>query len=500
MRELARPGRYAMFLRKSREDVEAEREGAFETLAKHEAVLTRLADDMGIEVAHVYRELVSGASLDDRDVAQAMLEDVRSGRWDGIVAFDLQRVTRGDMVDQGTVMRALAFTDTPVITPQKVYDLRDELDGSFAEMEMLFGRMELARITRRMTAGKEEAVRQGQYIGSLAPYGWDKAVVGRKKTLVPNADNDRMVSWYERIADGEATPRGIADEMNEMGIPTPRGKTWDRSLVIRIIQNPVNKGYVRWNQRKTVTVLDADMHKAKRRQKAPVVLARGLHDGTVSDELWQRANDAISGRNANPVPIAHELKDPLAGLLVCRHCGRSMRRVRNSRYTTEYYAHPDVNRRECWARGAKVETVVELLVESLTEAAEDAVVEGEIMSKASATPQLERDLKAERGSIETLFRLVEKGMITDEEFAERRELSRRRAEAIESKLAESRRSDRNAARAGERKADLKRAIAELSGYKGRAKEVNAFLKSIIDRVEYERNPQTGIIHLGVFFK
>lgn len=78
-----------MFLRKSREDVEAEREGAFETLAKHEAVLTRLADDMGIEVAHVYRELVSGASLDDRDVAQAMLEDVRSGRWDGIVAFDL---------------------------------------------------------------------------------------------------------------------------------------------------------------------------------------------------------------------------------------------------------------------------------------------------------------------------------------------------------------------------------------------------------------------------
>lgn len=396
MRTLVKPGRYAMFLRKSREDVEAEREGEFETLAKHEAVLARLAQGMGLHVEHVYRELVSGASLDDRRVATAMLEDVREGRWDGVLAFDLQRVTRGDMVDQGTVMRVFAFTDTPVITPAKVHDLRDELDGGFAEMEMWFGRMELARITKRMTAGKEEAVRQGQYIGSLAPYGWDKAVVGRKKTLVPNGDNARMVSWYERIADGSATPRGIADEMNELGIPTPRGKVWDRSLVVRIIKNPVNKGYVRWNQRKTVAVLDGDMRKSKRRQKAPVVLARGLHEGTVSDELWQRVNDAITGRNSNPVPVSHVLKDPLAGLIVCRHCGRSMRRVRNSRYEAEYYSHPDVNRRECWARGAKIDMVVDLLVESLADAAEDVELRESEAPKASATPQLERDLESER--------------------------------------------------------------------------------------------------------
>lgn len=91
-------------------------------------------------------------------------------------------------------------------------------------------------------------------------------------------------------------------------------------------------------------------------------------------------------------------------------------------------------------------------------------------------------------------------MITDEEFAERRELSRRRAAAIEEKLAESRKSDHDAGRAEERKADLKRAIAGLRDYKGRAAEVNAFLKSVLARVEYERDPQTGIIHLGVFFK
>lgn len=500
MRELVKPGRYAMFLRKSREDIEAERSGKFETLAKHEAVLNRLADDMGLSVAHVYRELASGASLVDREQAMEMLSDVRSGAYDGVLAFDLQRITRGDMIDQGSIQRVFALTDTPIITPAKVYDMRDELDGNFVELEMLFGRMELARITKRMTAGKEEAVRQGQYIGSIAPFGWDKVQDGRMKTLAPNGDNPRMVSWYERIADDEATPREIADEMNELGIPSPRGKMWDRSLVLHIIQNPVNKGYVRWNQRKTVTSLDGELGKVKRRQPTEPVVAKGLHEGTVSEELWQRANDVISSRANHKTPKKYELKDPLASLLVCKCCGRSMLRAYNSNSPTEYYVHSRVNRRCCWQHGSKIGDVVDLLVEALEEAAEDIELCGEPERGTSSTPQLEKDLQAERGSVETLFRLVERGIITDDEFAERKRLSDKRLEAIEAKLSASKRADREAAGARITSAALKEAVASLRDYKGRAQQVNDCLKALVSRIEYEKDPETGKIHLGVIFK
>lgn len=490
---------YAIYLRKSREDVEAERHGKFETLAKHEQKLTELAASRGYEVSDIYRELASGDSLSQRPECQRMLRAVSAGAYDGVLVVNLMRLTRGDMVDQGTIISAFMYSGTLIITPEKTYDVSDSLDRDYTEMRMLFSRMEYGSIKANMLAGKVGAVKQGQYIGSFPPYGWDKVVVDRKKTLAPNADNPRMVSWYERIASGD-TPREIADEMNLLGIPSPRGKMWDRSMVINVIRNPVNKGYVRWNQKKTVTVLDGDMQKVKRRQKAQPILARGLHEGTVDEGLWQRANDAIAARNANPVPRAYALKDPLAGLLVCRHCGRAMGRMRNSRYETEYYAHSVVNKRECRVRGAKVGDVVCLLAESLAEVAEDVDFREGGAPKASATPQLERDLEAEGKSAETLFRLVEKGMITDEEFAERRELSRRRVAALEERLAESRESDRNAARVKERRANLKRAIAELFDCKGRAAEVNVFLKSVLDRVEYERDPQTGVIHLGVFLK
>ena len=60
MVKLPANGRYAMFLRKSREDAEAERAGKFETLAKHRAVLERLAESMGVAISQFPEPQLSG--------------------------------------------------------------------------------------------------------------------------------------------------------------------------------------------------------------------------------------------------------------------------------------------------------------------------------------------------------------------------------------------------------------------------------------------------------
>lgn len=57
------PGRYAIHLRKSREDEEAERRGKYESLAYHEQALVELAASYGVTVApeDIFRELASCA-------------------------------------------------------------------------------------------------------------------------------------------------------------------------------------------------------------------------------------------------------------------------------------------------------------------------------------------------------------------------------------------------------------------------------------------------------
>ena len=53
---------YAIYLRKSRADLEAEAMGQGETLARHRAALLDYAAHHGLEIGAVYEEIISGES------------------------------------------------------------------------------------------------------------------------------------------------------------------------------------------------------------------------------------------------------------------------------------------------------------------------------------------------------------------------------------------------------------------------------------------------------
>lgn len=69
---------YCIYLRKSRKDMEAEQQGAGETLARHRAVLTELAARRGLLIEYIYQEIVSGDTIDARPVMQQLLADVQA--------------------------------------------------------------------------------------------------------------------------------------------------------------------------------------------------------------------------------------------------------------------------------------------------------------------------------------------------------------------------------------------------------------------------------------
>jgi hypothetical protein len=71
-------GLYAVYLRKSRKDVEMEALGHGETLSRHEQALGDLAARLGIRVAQTYREIVSGDTIAERPEVRRLLDDVTS--------------------------------------------------------------------------------------------------------------------------------------------------------------------------------------------------------------------------------------------------------------------------------------------------------------------------------------------------------------------------------------------------------------------------------------
>lgn len=91
----------ALYLRKSREEEQETRE---ETLARHERILNEYCDRNNLNVIKRYKEVVSGESIANRPKMQALLNDVSFGLYDGVVVVELERLSRGNQIDQKVMM------------------------------------------------------------------------------------------------------------------------------------------------------------------------------------------------------------------------------------------------------------------------------------------------------------------------------------------------------------------------------------------------------------
>ena len=242
---------YAIYLRKSRADAEAEARGEGETLARHQNILLDLAKRKNLDIGAIYKELVSGEKIAARPEVQKLLEEVSAGKWDGVICMEVERLARGDTIDQGIVAQAFKCSNTLIVTPSKTYDPSNEYDEEYFEFNLFMSRREYKTIRRRMTAGRIASVREGNYIGSIAPYGYKKTQLPDKSfTLEPEPQEAEIVKLiFDLYIEQHMGASKIATYLNSIGTAPRKSESWDASSVRPILSNPVYCGYVRWNTR-----------------------------------------------------------------------------------------------------------------------------------------------------------------------------------------------------------------------------------------------------------
>ncbi len=316
---------YAIYLRKSRADAEAEARGEGETLARHERALKELAVRNDYPIAQIYREIVSGESIANRPQMRQLLADVAAGKYQGVLVMEVERLARGDTMDQATVANTFRFSNTLIITPFKIYDPNNSMDEEYFEFSLFMSRREYKTIVRRMQTGRKLAAKEGKYIGSKPPYGYDRIKrIDGVWTLEINKQQAPIVKQvFEQYANGQGSTR-IAVQLNAMGVPTQQGGRWASSTVIQMIHNPVYIGYVTWDKRlQTVVGLEDGRKQYRRIINSNATRVRGLHEPIISEDLFWRANNTDRA-GSMPIRKDYALSNPLAGLVKCGLCGHSM--------------------------------------------------------------------------------------------------------------------------------------------------------------------------------
>ena len=316
-----------LYLRKSRTDdplltVE-------EVLEKHEKILNEWCErNLGelIPESNIFREVASGETIEARPDFQKILRLIESPKYKAVLTVEVQRLSRGDLEDAGRIMKLLRYTNTFVITQDMAFDLGDEYDRERFKRELERGNDYLEYYKKINWRGRLESVRSGYYIGSVSPYGYDKDFIqdGRKKrpTLKINEREAEAVRlMFDLYVNQDMGLQTIAHRLNALGYETRTGILWSSATIKDMLINVHYIGKIKWNWRKTVTVVeDGEIRKTNPKSKDHYVFD-GKHPAIIDEELFNKAQEKAGKNHRTKTGV--KLRNPLASLVYCQ-CGKAM--------------------------------------------------------------------------------------------------------------------------------------------------------------------------------
>ena len=327
-----KPDEMLVYLRKSRSDDPTL--SVEEVLAKHTKILDEWQErnlDDKIPSKNVYKEVVSGETINSRPEFKKVLKRMESPKIKAVLVVECARLGRPDLEEIGKLSKLFRYTVTYVVTPQRMFDLADEYDREQFERELMRGNDYLEYTKKILTRGKEISLRSGWYINAVTPYGYERDWVmegNRKRPTLKIVEEEAKVvrlifDWYANEGIGATK---ICQRLNAAGVKARQGGIWKKSSITNIIKNEhyiskiVLKKHIDVN-----TVQDQEITTRCIFNKDYEVVD-GKHPAIIDENTFNKANNKISKHVS--VKPNETLQNPFASLLRCE-CGRVMVRRKN---------------------------------------------------------------------------------------------------------------------------------------------------------------------------
>jgi len=312
------------------------------SLETQEAACRALAVQKGYEVVGTYQDVHTGEDLIERPRLGDLLQEIRSGTYDVVLAHAPDRLSRKVAhryyltVEAQSVGTRVEYVLSGYDTSTLEGSMLDSITGILAEFELL-------KIKERTSRGKLARAQGGvNRPAALLPgahplYGYQ----WRDETKSAFDINPITAPIVRRIFDSMlsgATLRGITKSLTADAVPTPSGKTvvWSIATVANMLRQPSYAGVATAYLRTSEKVPGKQAR--KRIMRAPgdegvVMLPDGTIPAIVTLEEFQAVGDKLHRNKAqavrnNPNPQATLLR---GGFAKCGYCGCNLRAMKASR-------------------------------------------------------------------------------------------------------------------------------------------------------------------------
>lgn len=455
----------ALYLRKSREDLTENKE---ETLARHEKMLNDYCTKNNLSIVAIYKEVVSGENIANRPEMQKLLNDVANNKYDAVACIELERLSRGNQIDQCEILEVFKASNTKIYTLNKVYDLsKDEIDEEFFEFALFMSRREYKIINRRLQRGRMQAQNEGYYIGSVLPFGFDKIKGDKGYILTPNKDAEIVKLIFTKYLDN-INVAAIANYLNDNGIKPNRSAKWTQQTIRNVLRNKVYIGLLNVSKRDT--------------------FVEGKHAPIIDNLTFMQVQEKLA--KTPKVTNKRKLSNPLAGLIYCSECGRAMLRTVNG-LNFEYIKCPTL---KCPTRSVKLEDLERYILDELKKELKgfNYFIENYAQEVKEQRANIEKEIELLTIELNKKLEMIERACEMLESGIYTKELFTRRVNVLEGDikaLKESIEALKSKPIEDDEKAFKAIPILEtvLEKYNNLdTPEKNLILKSIVGRVEYTR--------------
>ena len=226
--------RAGIYIRVSTED--QAREGF--SLGEQEEKLRQLCRYKDFDVYNVYKDAgISAKDMEHRPQFQKMLEDMKSGKINYIVAYKLDRVTRS-VRDLETLISTLEQYHCYLVCDRDDINTETANGRFFVRMLTVLSQLEIEIVSERTKFGMTGAIKAGHIPGSC-PLGYYR---DKDKTLkVDSLTKDIVIRIFEMYLEGKSY-QAISNILNKEKVLYPEKKHWVDSSIDRIINNKIYIG------------------------------------------------------------------------------------------------------------------------------------------------------------------------------------------------------------------------------------------------------------------
>lgn len=349
-----------IYCRLSKDDEQSEESISIGT---QRSILTDYCLQHGYTIYKVYTDDGYSGLNFNRPGFKELLEDVERGVVNMVITKDLSRLGR-DYIMTGYYSEI--FFQTKGVRYIALADDVDSLKGTneIAPFKNILNEMYARDVSKKVKNAKRQRAKQGLFIGSQAPYGYQKDP-NNKGQLIIDPESAEVVSQIFSLALDGLGSVAIASELKKRNIPTPavykyqHGDqrfaryssiqnsdyySWRSATISQILTNRVYIG--------ELISLKTETQNCKTKQRSVVpedhrIVIPNAHDAIISAAMFDQVQLI---RSQHRCPAKYQRENIFRGKLFCECCGHPLTMTKKQlkdRETDVYvcmyhYSRPDI--------------------------------------------------------------------------------------------------------------------------------------------------------------